>query len=273
MGSRRKPFYTDIMVPMLALAALLHLVWGGAVHYPMMQANVQMNGVLQMQNMMQQQMMQQQMMQQHHEQQGQNNGNWWNLQSDEDREAYLKWCEERKIQMQEQEESQRLLRQITEQAEEKKREMAREKMMKEARAKRESMVAQWRMWQNQIKQAEEYTGNMDKYQTMKTKYMFSLTMDYLKFCRCSDYTAPLQRYLSYDGMTYEPGMSEAYTLDELEGIDITNEEAVAQRMATLSDEDDIKLFFHGIITTTCESVKAYVKQLQTWESQYNFMGH
>merc|ERR1711963_778332 len=238
MGSRRKPFYTDIMVPMLALAALLPLVWGGAVHYPMMQANVQMNGVLQMQNMMQQQMMQQQMMQQHHEQQGQNNGNWWNLQSDEDREAYLKWCEE----------SQRLLRQIPEQAEEKKREMAREKMMKEARAKRESMVAQWRMWQNQIKQAEEYTGNMDKYQTMKTKYMFSLTMDYLKFCRCSDYTAPLQRYLSYDGMTYEPGMSEAYTLDELEGIE---------------------LFFHGIITTTCESVKAYVKQLQTWESQYN----
>jgi len=254
---------------MLALAALLPLVWGGAVHYPMMQANVLMNGYLQMPN----NMMQQQMMQQHHEQQGQNNGNWWNLQSDEDREAYLKWCEERKIQMQEQEESQRLLRQITEQAEEKKREMAREKMMKEARAKRESMVAQWRMWQNQIKQAEEYTGNMDKYQTMKTKYMFSLTMDYLKFCRCSDYTAPLQRYLSYDGMTYEPGMSEAYTLDELEGIDITNEEAVAQRMATLSDEDGIKLFFHGIITTTCESVKAYVKQLQTWESQYNFMGH
>jgi len=256
---------------MLALAALLPLVWGGAVHMPMMQQGtygVQMNGYMQMGN----QMMQGHGMQQMgHEQQGQNNGNWWNLQSDEDREAYLKWCEERKIQMQEQEESQRLLRQITEQAEEKKREMAREKMMKEARAKRESMVA--RMWQNQIKQAEEYTGNMDKYQTMKTKYMFSLTMDYLKFCRCSDYTAPLQRYLSYDGMTYEPGMSEAYTLDELEGIDITNEEAVAQRMATLSDEDGIKLFFHGIITTTCESVKAYVKQLQTWESQYNFMGH
>jgi len=258
---------------MLALAALLPLVWGGAVHMPMMQQGtygVQMNGYMQMGN----QMMQGHGMQQMgHEQQGQNNGNWWNLQSDEDREAYLKWCEERKIQMQEQEESQRLLRQITQQAEEKKREMAREAMMKEAKAKRESMVAQWRMWQNQIKQSEEYTGNMDKYQAMKVKYMFTLTMDYLKFCRCSDYTAPLQRYLMHDGVTYEPGMSEAYTLDELEGIDITNEEAVAQRMATLSDEDGIKLFFHGLIFSTCESVRAYVKQLQTWEAQYNFMGH
>jgi len=264
---------------MLALAALLPLVWGGAVHYPMMNAGtygVQMNGMLMMNNMMQQQHMQQggdSSSEESHEQQGMNNGNWWNLQSDADREAYLRWCEERKIQMQEQEESQRLLRQLQEQANEKKREMAREAMMKEAKAKRETMVAQWRMWQNQIKQSEEYTGSMEKYQNMKVKYMFSLTMDFLKFCRCADYTAPLQRYLNHDGMTYEPGMSEAYTLDELEGIDITNEEAVAQRMATLTDEEGIKLFFHGIVTSSCEAVRAYVKQLQTWEAQYNFMGH
>ena len=45
------------------------------------------------------------------------------------------------------------------------------------------MVAQWRMWQSQIKMAEEYTGNFDKYTAMKIKYMFTLTMDYLKFCQ------------------------------------------------------------------------------------------
>merc|ERR1712154_448195 len=246
---------------------------------PQMQAGntygVSMQGYMQMQqaqNMMNQ-MHQGNMQQGHDQQQGHNSGNWWSMQSQEDQEAYLRWCEERKLQMQEQEEQQRLLREITAKAQEKTREMAREKMMKEAKMKRDSMVAQWRMWQNQIKMAEEYTGNFEKYEAMKIKYMFSLTMDYLKFCRCSDYTAPLQRYLLHDGVTYEPGMSEAYTLDELEGIDITDEEAVAQRMATLSNEDGIKLFFHGIITTTCESVRAYVKQLETWEKQYNFMGH
>merc|ERR1711963_961647 len=170
-------------------------------------------------------------------------GSWWGIKTQEDQEAYLRWCEERKMQMKEQEEAQKLLRQITQQAEDKKREYKREKMMKESKAKRENMVAQWRMWERQLKQTEEYSGAMDKYTDMKVKYMFSLTMDYLKFCKCSDDTAPLQRYLRYDGMSYEPGMSEAYDLSDLEGVDLNDEEAVAQRMATLSESDQIKLFF------------------------------
>merc|ERR1712154_108195 len=146
-----------------------------------------------------------------------------------------------------------------------------EKMMKEAKMKRENMVAQWRMWQNQLKQTEEYDSSMSKYTEMKVKYMFSLTMDFLKFCKCSDYTGPLQRYLRYGEMSYEPGMTEAYDLSELEGIDINNEEAVAQRMATLSDQDQIKLFFTGMIMSTCDAVKVYIKQLEQWEKQYNFL--
>jgi len=199
-------------------------------------------------------------------------GSWWGIKTQEDQDAYLRWCEERKVQMEEQEEAQRMLRQITEQAEEKKREYKREKMMKESKAKRENMVAQWRMWERQLKQTEEYSGAMDKYTDMKVKYMFSLTMDYLKFCKCSDDTAPLQRYLRYDGMSYEPGMSEAYDLSDLEGVDLNDEEAVAQRMATLSESDQIKLFFTGMVMTTCDAVKAYIGQLKQWETQYNFMG-
>merc|ERR1711868_83517 len=239
---------------------------------------VQMNGMLQMGNqmmgnqMMGNQMMGNQMMGNQMQQQGMNAGNWWGMTSEEDKEAYLRWCEERKLQMKEQEEAQELLKQITEAAEEKKREAMKEKMMKEAKMKRENMVAQWRMWQSQLKQTEEYDGAMTKYTEMKVKYMFSLTMDFLKFCKCSDNTADLQRYLRYGEMTFIPGMSEAYDLSELEGIDINNEEAVAQRMATLSDQDQIKLFFTGMIMTTCDAVKVYIGQLKSWEQQYNFMG-
>merc|ERR1712141_680356 len=174
---------------------------------------------------------------------------WWGIKTQEDQEAYLRWCEERTAQM---------------------REHSREKMMKEAKMKRENMVAQWRMWERQLKQTEEYEGSMAKYTEMKVKYMFSLTMDYLKFCKCSDNTADLQRYLRYGDMTFVPGLNEAYDLSELEGIDINNEEAVAQRMATLSDQDQIKLFFTGMIMTTCDSVKNYIGQLKQWEAQYNF---
>merc|ERR1711978_398746 len=127
------------------------------------------------------------------------------------------------------------------------------------------------MWQNQIKQTEAYDDQMAKYTDMKIKYMFSLTMDYLKFCKCSDDTSALQRYLRYGDMSYEPATSEAYDLSELDGVDLNDEEAVAQRMATLSTQDQIKLYFTGMIMTTCDAVKAYVGQLKQWEQQYNFM--
>merc|ERR1711963_4631 len=263
------------MVSYVIAACLLPLALGGMMHKDMMgmknmgQYGVQMEGMMQVGNMGKQ-MMGNQMM--GNQMQGMNGGNWWGMTSEEDKEAYLKWCEERKLQMQEQEEAQKLLKQITQQAEEKKREAMHEKMMKDHKMKRENMVAQWRMWQNQLKQVEEYDESMEKYTEMKIKYMFSLTMDYLKFCKCSDNTADLQRYLRYGDMTFMPGMSEAYDLSELEGVDLNDEEAVAQRMATLSAQDQVKLFFTGMIMTTCDAVKTYINQLKQWETQYNFMG-
>merc|ERR1711963_307189 len=151
------------MVSYVIAACLLPLALGGMMHKDMMgmknmgQYGVQMEGMMQV-GSMGKQMMGNQMM-------GMNGGNWWGMTSEEDKEAYLKWCEERKLQMQEQEEAQKLLKQITQQAEEKKREAMHEKMMKE----------------HKMKQVEEYDESMEKYTEMKIKYMFSLTMDYLKF--------------------------------------------------------------------------------------------
>jgi len=207
----------------------------------------------------------------HQQHQGGNN-QWWGIDDAEDYAAYLKWCEERRMAMAEQEAQERLLREMEQRTEEKKREMEHEKAMKEMEHKRESMMHQVRMWQAQLNRAEEFDDSMEKYTNMKIKYMFSLTMDFLKFCRCSDYTAHLQRYLHHDGDTYEPGHSDAYNLDDLEGVDITSVDAVAQRMATLSQQEQVKLFFGGIIASMCGSVKTYVDQVKSWESQYNFMG-
>merc|ERR1712141_804907 len=223
---------TDIMVS-YALAALLLPALAMAGK---MSYGVRMEGM--MQPMMQQNMMQQMAYNQMGGQMmAQNNGNWRGIASEEN-----------------------------------KHEAARMKMMKEAKAKRESMVAQWRMWQSQLKMADEFDSSMSKYTDMKVKYMFALTMDYLKFCKCSDDTAHLQKYLMYGGMTYEPGMGEAYSLDQLEGIDINNEEAVAQRLATLSDKDNIQLYFTGMIMTTCDAVKQYIETLKRNEDRFNFIG-
>merc|ERR1712213_110089 len=82
----------------------LPLAMGGMMHgnYGNMQNmgtyGVQMKGMMQWGNqMMGNQMMGNQMMGNQMQQQGMNAGNWWGMTSDEDKEAYLKWCEERKL--------------------------------------------------------------------------------------------------------------------------------------------------------------------------------
>merc|ERR1711963_412457 len=114
------------MVSYVIAACLLPLALGGMMHKDMMgmqgmksmgQYGVQMEGMMQVGNMGKQmmghQMMGNQMM--GNQMMGMNGGNWWGMTS-----------------------------------EEKKREAMHEKMMKEHKMKRENMVAQWRMWQNQL---------------------------------------------------------------------------------------------------------------------------
>jgi len=282
------------MVGYMLAAALLPLVLAG--HHQM--TNEQMMYMMQMQNGMQNGMMNgnmmnagqyqvdfngmmqvgQQMNQMNQMNQGshgnQNQANaWWNMESAEDMEAYQKWCEERRMAMEEQEAQKKMLEEMQEMAEEKKRKAAREAAAHEAQAKRDSMKQQVKMWQSQLAAAEMYSGNMDKYEKMKARYAFMITLDFLKLCRCSDYTAHLSRYLVYDDLHYEGApAAETWSLDELDGVDLTNVDAVAQRMATLSEGDQLKLYFHGLISGVCDGVKVYVDQVKQWEAQYNFMG-
>jgi len=246
--------------------------WGGNSGW-----GVQMQGVISQGNMQQGgQMMQQggQMMQQGGQmmQQGGQNQQYWDMQTQEEYAAYIKWCEERKMAIQEQEAQKELLEEIEERAEGKKREMEREHAMKEMKMKRESMMMQWKQWQQQLAAAEEFDGSMNKYEEMKVKYMFSLTMDFLKFCKCSDYTGALQKYLMYGEMSFEPGMNDAYSLDDLVALDTTDVEAAAQQLARLSQVEQTEQYFGGIIATMCGSVKTYIDQVKVWEQQYNFMG-
>merc|ERR1712240_701655 len=188
---------------------------------------------------------------------------WWGMETAEDMEAYQKWCEERRMAMEEQEAQKKMLEEMQEMAEEKKRQAAREAAAHEAQAKRDSMKQQVKMWQSQLAAAEMYTGNMDKYEKMKARYAFMITLDFLNLCRC----------LVYDDLHYEgPPAAETWSLDELEGVDLTNVDAVAQHMATLSEGDQLKLYFHGLISGVCDGVKVYVDQVKQWEAQYNFMG-
>jgi len=190
----------------------------------------------------------------------------------EEYQAYLKWCDERKLALQEQAQQEEMLKEFQEHAEAQERMRAREKAQKEMAMKRESMKAQWMMWKQQLSMSDECDDKVSQLTEMKTKYMFKLTTEFLQFCRCQDYTACLQRYLIYGGMGYQAASVESFNLEELEPVLQSNGvEAEAQRLAAMTQLAQVKAFFGGTIGAMCESVKTYVDSVQAWEAQYNFM--
>lgn len=218
------------------------------------------------------QMMQQQMMQKgwgNEMQQNNNNQQWWNAQNNEDYEAYMKWCEERKMAMQEQEQQKKMLEEFQKAEEKRQMEAEKARVHKEIEERRESMMAQWKMWQMRLSQQHEFDNLMDKFAEMKHHYMFAVTMEFLKFCKCTDFTEELHRYFIHGDMKYEGG--DDWDLDDLEGVDTTNAVATAQALANRPRSEQIKAFFGGLANSMCLAGRAYVEQVRAWENQYKFL--
>merc|ERR1711893_32183 len=96
----------------------------------------------------------------------------------------------------------------------------REMRAKEAKERHESMMAQWKMWQMRLSQQHEFDDLMGKFTEMKHSYMFAITMEFLKFCKCSDFTEDLSRYLMHGDMHWEG--DEDWDLDDLDGIGMSD---------------------------------------------------
>jgi hypothetical protein len=249
------------MVPLLVVTLLVPLAAGGMVDPNMMQ-------MMQLMQMMQQQkgwgyeMPQQPQPSQAPQQQ------WWGMQSAEDMEAYLKWCEENKIRQQEQTKQQELLAMWEKKEAERAEMMEKERIKHEAEERQESMMAQWKMWQQKLENMHEFEGLGYEIMEMKHKYMYLVTMEFLRFCKCSDFTETLARYFQHDGLSYN---GDEWDLDDLEGIDSNDPVAVAQALANRPAEEQMKAFFGGLAGAMCEGGRQYVQQVMAWEKQYNFL--
>lgn len=253
------------MVPLVCLLLVV----------PFVAADGHMDANDMMQQYMQQQMMQ--MMSQNgwgnkHEENGGGNmqgGDWWAAQNSDDYQAYMKWCQERQMAMKEQEQQREIMKQWEEAQAKRKMEMERERQHKEAEERHESMMAQWKMWQMRLNQQHEFENLMMKFTEMKHHYMFGVTMELLKFCKCSDFTEDLQRYFMHGDQAYEGG--DDFDIDDLDGIDTTNAQAVAQALANSSKETQVKAFFGGLANALCTSGRTYVEQVRSWENTYRFL--
>jgi len=203
----------------------------------------------------------------------QQQGDWWSAQNSEDYEAYMKWCQERQMAVQETEQQRLMLKQWEETQEKRKMEVEHEKQAKEAAERQHSMMAQWKMWQMRLSQQHEFDNLMYQFSEQKHGYMFAVTMEFLKFCKCSDFTDELQRYFMHGDMHYSHADGDDWDLDDLQGINGNDAQAVAQAIANLPRVDQLKAFYGGLATAMCSGARQYVEQVKSWENTYKFLDH
>lgn len=191
--------------------------------------------------------------------------------SAEDMEAYRKWCDERQRATKEQEQQKQLLEMWEKQEETRKMEAERKAHEQEAAERHESMMSQWKMWQMKITQMHTFDDLTYTFAESKHHYMFLVMTEFLKFCKCSDYTEEFERYFMHDGSSYHH--DDDFDLEELDAINTNDAFAVARALAGQSKADQNKAFFGGLAESLCSSARSYVEQVREWEKTYNFLDH
>jgi len=193
---------------------------------------------------------------------------WYNMQNSADYEAYLKWCEENRARQAEFVKQQELLNEFKAREEARKMEMEKERAKMEAEERQKNMMAEWKMWEKKMQMTASFDSLGYEIMEMKHKYYYMVTFEFLKFCKCSDFTAEIERFFMHDGVSTK---YEEFELSDLGAIDSTDPNAVAQKFITLSKGDQIKAFFGGLAEAMCGGARTYFEQVEAWEKQYNFL--
>merc|ERR1712241_1273210 len=192
---------------------------------------------------------------------GRQGGEWFNMQNREDYEAYLKWCEENRARTADFQEQQRLLDQF--------------KQREEAKREQEhNMMAEWKMWEKQMEMVASFDKLGYQIMEMKGKYYYTVTFEFMKFCKCSDFAGKVEAFFMG-----EPSNSDKFEMEMFEDLVDTIEDAqqrgnpnsIAQVLVNMSKGDQIKAFFAGLKEAMCDGAEAYVELVEAWEKQFKFL--
>jgi len=192
-----------------------------------------------------------------------------NLNTKEEYDAYLKWCEENKAKLAEQQKQQELLDAWRAREAQRKKDAEKAKAEADARERRENQMAQWKMWEKQMEMSAVFDTISAQVTEVKHKYYEMVVFEQLRFCRCSDFTEDVGRYFNRE----EFHKYEEFDIDDLglNAIQSQNVNDVANALNLLSEEDRIKQFFGGLGNALCEGARRYIEQVEDWEKQHNFM--
>jgi len=271
------------MVPLTFLLIAIPLVAGGGYesghdsHAHSHESGHQESG-MDMQQMQQMMSMMNNMMSQQQQQQGwgkqeaqnQDNQQWWGMQNSADYEAYTKWCQEKQALQVEQKKQEELIEMYNKAEEARKVQMERESAEMAAHERSESMRIQWAQWQEKLTMVQDYDRMGKVVMEMKHKYMYAVTCEVLKFCKCHNWLDDITKYFDHEG--FESSSTE-WDLDDMESINGNDYRQVAQVLVGKSAEYGVKSFFGGLSTSLCEGAKTYIEGIMEMDKNTHFMSN
>jgi len=193
----------------------------------------------------------------------------WSTGSPEDVAAYMKWCEENQIRIADQKRQTTLLQQWELKEASRKEEQKKMMAKHEAEERQMAMESEWKMWEKKMTMTANFETLGYEIMEMKHKYYYLVTFEFLKFCKCSDFTSEIERFFHHDG--FETNNYEEFDLSDLNAIDSQNVGAVAQALFSMSKVDQTKAFFGSLAQAMCGGARNYFDQVVAWDKQYNFL--
>jgi len=193
----------------------------------------------------------------------------WSTGSPEDIAAYLKWCEENQVRIADQARQKKLLAEWEKKEHERKEEMKRMAMVKEAAERQAAMESEWKMWEKKLTQTVSFDALGEKIRDMKAHYYYMMVFEFLKFCKCTDFTVEVERFFHHDGFA-----TDRYEEFDLEGLDFPESnviEDVAQALYLKDQAYQTKAFFGGLANSMCTGARQYFEQVVEWDKQYDFL--
>jgi len=193
----------------------------------------------------------------------------WSSGSQEDIAAYMKWCEENQVRIADQKRQSELLANWERKEASRKEEMKARAAKHEAEERQIAMESEWKMWEKKMQMTASFENLGYQIMEMKHTYYYLVTFEFLKFCKCSDFTSEVERFFHHEG--FSSNHYEEFDLNDLNAIDSQDVNAVANALFSMSAGDQTKAFFGGLAQSMCGGARQYFDQVIQWDKQYNFL--
>ncbi|XP_041378468.1 uncharacterized protein LOC121390664 [Gigantopelta aegis] len=123
------------------------------------------------------------------------------------------------------------------------------------------------MLKEKTDQLGEVEEMMKSFMEKKHKFVFTLTSNFLKLCKCSDVTAQITRFFSMGASTGDM-IGDIISPEALQAMESGDNVELAKIIHKMSHDEQKAIFFKGLIKSMCAGAKTFVRFTKQFEETY-----